>query len=179
MADHLIAGLHCADVLEDAPAFVLGALEASEMAAVREHLAGCPELHAEFAELGSVVPALFEVVDLVEPSAMLRDRIMTAAAADTQRTADMQFGADTERVGDTQRAFERTPVIERTPVTDTQRDGGRLPNLFRRPVWAAVGLAAALAIAALGAWNVQLQNQIDGLTAYRDGVVAVRGAVGG
>jgi hypothetical protein len=177
VADHLIAGLHCADVLEDAPAFVLGALEASEMAAIREHLAGCPELHAEFAELGAVAPALFETVDLVEPPASLKARIMAAAAADTQRAIERMPAADTQRdtQRDTQHALERTPIAEsqRDTQRDPQRSGGWFGNLIRRPVWAGVALAAAVAVAALGAWNVQLQEQVDGLTAYRNGVVAV------
>ena len=49
--------------------YVLGALEAADMASVREHLATCPESHAEFEELGGVVPYLLEMPDLelVEP----------------------------------------------------------------------------------------------------------------
>jgi anti-sigma factor RsiW len=172
VADHVIAGLRCADVLEDAPAFVLGALEASEMAAVRQHLAGCPELHAEFAELGSVVPALFETVDLIEPPASLKAWIMSAAA-DTQRAADTQLAADTQRTFERTPVIERTPAVERTRAIDTQREGGWLSNLFRQPVWAAVSAAAVLAIAVLGAWNLQISDQNRALTAYRDGVVAV------
>jgi len=37
----------------------------------------------------------------------------------------------------------------------------------------AVGLAAVLAVAALGSWNLQLRSQVDALSAYRDGVVQV------
>ena len=148
MADHLVGGLHCADVADLAASFVLGALEPGEADAVRRHLAGCPEAHAEFAELGSVVPALFETVDLVEPSAALRERILAAAAADTQRAIEIP------RLSDTQRA-------------------GAAGGLFRRPVWAAIGIAAALAVVVLGAWNLALRDEIAGLTAYRQGVAAV------
>src|SRR5258705_276995 len=57
-----------------------------EEAAVREHLATCTQPHTEFAELGGVVPYLIESADLelVEPPASLRDRIMAAAAADLE-----------------------------------------------------------------------------------------------
>jgi anti-sigma-K factor RskA len=165
MADHLVAGLHCADAEDLAASFVLGALEPSEADAVRAHLAGCPEAHAEFAELGSVVPALFETVDVVQPRAGLRDRIL-AAAADTQVAATAAAPAaapqqpiEMPRLADTQRG-------------DTQRSGWA-PGLFRRPIWAAVAIAAALGVVALGAWNVQLRDQIDGLTTYRNGVAAV------
>ena len=60
------------------------------MASVREHLATCPESHAEFDELGGVVPYLLDdpSLELVEPPAALGDRIMAAAAADlAERTA--------------------------------------------------------------------------------------------
>ena len=163
MADHLVGGLHCADASDLAAAFVLGALEPAEAAAVRAHLAGCPEAHAEFAELGSVVPALLETVDVVEPPAALRARILAAAASDTQVASAA--------------APARTPAMpkrarEIPPLADTQR-GSWPPSLFRRPVWAAVAMAAAVAALALGAWNLQLRSEIDGLSGYRNGVATV------
>jgi hypothetical protein len=159
VAEHTFAGLTCTQVADLAPAFVLGALEAAESDSVRRHLAACPETHPEMAELHSVVPALFEVVEPVAPSAGLKDRILAAAAADTQRGA--------------------TPAAE--PARDVQRptvDEERTPkpgwtSVFRRPVWAAVSLAAAVAVVAMGVWNVQLQNEISGLAAYREGVEEV------
>lgn len=166
MADHLVGGLHCEDVEDLAASFVLGALEPGESDAVRAHLASCPEAHAEVAELGSVVPALFESVDLVAPPAALRERIMAAAAADTQRATDTQLRADTQRATDTQR------VISIPRLTDTQRSSAGSPA-FRRPLWTAIGLAAALALVALGAWNLQLRGQVDQLAAYRNAVAAV------
>jgi hypothetical protein len=166
MADHLVGGLHCVDVEDVAASFVLGALEAAEMAAVRAHLAGCPEAHPEFAELGSVVPALFETVELVEPPATLRGRIMAAAAADTQRAGETRLAPAPQAAPSTR------PPTPRPSAVDRPR-GSAWGNLFRRPVWAAVSLAAALGLLALGAWNLQLRDQINGLTAYRNGVVAV------
>ena len=162
MAEHTFAGLTCAEVADLAPAFVLGALEAAEPDAVRRHLADCPEAHAEMAELHSVVPALFEAVDLVAPPAGLKDRILAAAAADTQRAVETRPLA-----ADQARDARRPSVVE-----------DRLPapawsGLFRRPVWAAVSLAAALAVVALGVWNVQLGAENRALVAYRNGVVAV------
>ncbi|MBA2719713.1 MAG: hypothetical protein H0U52_10805, partial [Chloroflexi bacterium] len=69
-----------------AAGYVLVALEPGEEAAVRDHLATCSEPHPEFDELGGTVPALLEFelegLQLVEPPAALRDRIMAAAAAD-------------------------------------------------------------------------------------------------
>jgi hypothetical protein len=74
--------LTCDEVRELAGAFVLGALEPAEDAAVRAHLATCDQAHAEIAELGGVLPVLAESVPVVEPSAALKGRIMAAAAAD-------------------------------------------------------------------------------------------------
>ncbi len=164
MAEHTFAGLTCSEVADLAPAFVLGALEAAESDAVRRHLAACPEEHPEMAELHSIVPALFAAAEPVAPPAGLRDRILAAAAAETARGADREDARRAQPVEPTRDAQRRRPVADRP---------SGWAGLFRRPVWAAVGLAAALAVVALGAWNVQLQNEIAGLTAYRDGVVAV------
>ena len=71
-----------------AGAFVLGALEPADEAAVRAHLPTCDDAHAEIAELGGVLPALAVSVPQVEPPAGLKARIMAAAAADLEeRTA--------------------------------------------------------------------------------------------
>src|SRR3954470_16506339 len=74
----------CDQARDLAAGYVLGALERSEEAAVRAHLATCDQPHPEFVALGGVVPTFLEVdeVDLVAPPAGLRDRIMAAAAAD-------------------------------------------------------------------------------------------------
>lgn len=161
MAEHTFAGLTCAEVADLAPAFVLGALEAAASDTVRRHLAECPEAHAEMAELHSVVPALFEVVEPVAPPAGLKDRILAAAAADTQRVTDA------------------SRVAAAPPASDVQRPrvvGDRAPgwtSIFRRPVWAAVSLAAVLAVVALGAWNLDLQDRNRALAAYQQGVEQV------
>lgn len=161
MAEHTFAGLTCAEVADLAPAFVLGALEAAASDTVRRHLAECPEAHAEMAELHSVLPALFEVVEPVAPPAGLKDRILAAAAADTQRVTDA------------------SRVAAAPPASDVQRPrvvGDRAPgwtSIFRRPVWAAVSLAAVLAVVALGAWNLDLQDRNRALAAYQQGVEQV------
>lgn len=172
MAEHTFAGLTCAEVADLAPAFVLGALEVTESDSVRRHLAACPEAHPEMAELHSVVPALFETVELVAPPAGLKERILAAAAA--QRASDAQPAS----------AAAPTPSRGPAPIDDRRPAGAeRQPapiSIFRRPIWAAVSLAAVLGVVALGAWNVQLQNQynqlrndVAALAAYRDGVVEV------
>lgn len=167
MADHLVGGLHCADVEDFAASFVLGALEPAEADAVRRHLADCPEAHAEVAELGSVLPALFDTVEIVEPPAALRERIL-AAAAGTQRAAAAPRPVGTPSVIEIPRAGDAIPRAGDAQGSTAWRSGG-----FGRPVWAAVALAAALAVVALGAWNLQLRDQLAGLTAYQNGVAAV------
>jgi anti-sigma factor RsiW len=77
--------LTCDEVRELAAAYVLDALEADEAAAVRSHLAAHPDGHPEIAELGAVIPALAEIVPIVEPPDSLKGRIMAAAAADRPR----------------------------------------------------------------------------------------------
>ncbi|HEX5589656.1 MAG TPA: zf-HC2 domain-containing protein, partial [Candidatus Limnocylindrales bacterium] len=59
--------MSCDDVRDLAAGFVLGALTPDEAAAVRAHLATCPEAHEEIAELGGVVPYLAESLEPVEP----------------------------------------------------------------------------------------------------------------
>jgi anti-sigma-K factor RskA len=159
MAEHTFAGLTCSDVAELAPAFVLGALNAGESDAVRRHLADCPELHAEMAELHSVVPALFEAVEAVSPPAYLKARILAAASADLE----------TRRAAEAKAA----PALRPAVAAPTTRRGWDLGAIFRRPVWAVVAAAAVVAAVALGAWNAQLRDQVAGLEAYRAGVVAI------
>ena len=157
MAEGAFVGLTCADVLELSGSFVLGALTPEEMDAVRAHLAGCPEAHAEVAELGSVVPALFESVEPVPPPPGLKARILAAAAAEQPAMTPDQPARSPE------------PVQSAAP----ERRGFDIGALFRRPIWAGIAVAAVVAAVALGALSVQLSTQVESLSAYRDGVVEV------
>lgn len=133
----------CDAVRDLAAGFVLGALEPDEERAVREHLATCRKPHDEFAELGGVVPYLAETVELVEPPAALKDRVLAAARADLET---------------------RRPPIARAPASVARFPaGGR---------WL-VRIAAALLIVALGGWNVLLVGQVQEARDYERGVAAV------
>jgi hypothetical protein len=139
-------------VLDLAAGFVLGALEPEEEQAVRDHLASCDLSHDELTELGGVVPYLAESVDQVEPPASLKGRIMAAAAADlaARRAA--------------------APAAERPPSEPpTDRQVVSFPDAKERDVRRrrtyVIGfmlrIAAVLVIAALGAWNLRLQQDLN------------------
>src|SRR6187549_475082 len=161
MPEPLPGGLACSEVSELAPAFVLGALSADEMIAVRRHLAECENAHAEFAELGSLTPALLESVPVVEPPAGLGDRIMTTAR-------NQQAEAEAKIL-----PLRRPEPAVKLASTRRLR--------WSRLGWAALGAAAVLVIVVLGANYVQQRNQIEQLTAYREAVAGVidRAAAGG
>ena len=74
--------IRCERVRELAPGFVLGALDAADMAAVHEHLIGCRDPHPELRELGGVLPYLATSLEPVEPPARLRAAVIAAAQAD-------------------------------------------------------------------------------------------------
>jgi anti-sigma factor RsiW len=159
------------EAIELAAAYVLGALEPSEEAAVRDHLATCELEHPEFAELGGVVPALLEDVELVEPPAGLRDRIMAAAAADlAERT---RTAPAAERTSPSPSADRTQPIA--FPSAD-QREL-RLRARIRAFDWA-VRIAAVVAIVVAGAWGLGLQSQLDAARQYNQQVAAVIKAAG-
>jgi anti-sigma-K factor RskA len=152
-----VVELTCDEVREMAGAFVLGALEPDDLAAVRAHLATCDDPHEEIAELGGVLPALAVSVPLVEPPDGLKGRIMAAAAADLEeRTAAQAPAAPTPVPIPFPSASERTARRTRTSTG----------------TWI-LRIAAVLAIVALGGWNLLLQNQLNASQAYERSVAAV------
>jgi len=155
------------EILELAAAYVLGALEPAEEQAVREHLATCDLPHPEFEELGSVVPVLAEALEPVEPSASLRERIMTAAARDLE--ARPATGAPAPSAGTSAATYAPAPAYP--PAAPASRDRRR-GRFWVRPAWALTA-AAAVAIAVLGVWNVRLQGDLAAAQAYRDDVEQV------
>jgi hypothetical protein len=161
----------CSAVGDLAAAFVLDILDPAEADAVRRHLAECPEPHAEFAELGSVVPALFEMVEPAAPPQGLKERILATAGADL--AADRHAVSPAPRAASAPATAAAAPASRPAPVTQTPRGGWDFVAVFRRPVWAAVAAAAVVIAVALGAWNVQLRNDLAGLEAYRAQVVKV------
>lgn len=156
--------LSCDDVRELAASFVLGALEEDDADAVRAHLASCADPHAEFAELGSVLEVLAESVPVVEPPAALKGRIMAAAAADlaVHGRAPAPSAAPVQRPID----FPAAPEHRQRAVSRA----GTGSWLLR--------IAAVLAIALLGGWNVLLQGQLSAARTYEQNVAAVLDVAG-
>ena len=158
------------EALDLAASFVLGALRDDEMAAVRAHLASCPESHDEFVELAGVVPVLQAAVQPVAPPPALKDRIMAAAAADLEARRE-----ETQRAAAAQQAPAAPAPSGGVPAPE---GGPSRPSLFPRDrrqfglSWA-LGIAAVLAIALLGAWNLSLQTQLTNAQAYERQVASV------
>jgi hypothetical protein len=179
-----------------AAAYVLSALEPAEEAAVREHLQTCAESHDEFAELGGVVPYLVELpgLELVEPPASLRDRIMAAAAADlAERTATASPGSaeSTPPLAEARAASAAPPVAAPPRVAASPGPTLPFPSAAERtersersarrrasPLAWAARIAAVVAIVILGGWNLVLQGQLSDARAYDRAVAAVIDAAG-
>src|SRR4051794_27633128 len=170
------------DAIELAAAYALGALDRTDEAAVRDHLASCGLPHPEFEVFSGVVPSLGAMDDLeiVEPPAALGDRIMAAAAADlaaNPRTAS----AEATQGG-------RAPNAPR-PAPDA-RSGAPLafPSAADRAIRAeptrtsrfdwALRIAAVLAIVAVGVWGLNLQSQLDASRRFDQAVASVIQAAG-
>jgi anti-sigma-K factor RskA len=135
-------------VLDLAAGFVLGALDPEEDQAVREHLASCELSHDEIAALGGVLPYLAESVDQVEPPASLKARIMAAAADDLEARRGAQ--SEVEPEGGDRRVMS-------FPTAEEREVRRRRTNVIG---WA-LRIAAVLVIAALGAWNLRLQQDLN------------------
>ena len=185
-----MSALSCDEVRDLAPGFVLGALEPVAMHDVRDHLATCPEPHPEMDELGGVVSYLAESVEPVEPPAELGGRIRAAIEAEVragQRTdaaADRlisSLGAGSEAVPAAVAASVTAPappaplnpvasaapsvapVAASTAPIDLSSERVRR----RSPLRWIVAIAAVVLIAALGAWNVGLNQQLSAAQAQQ------------
>jgi hypothetical protein len=142
-----------------AAGYVLSALEPAEEAAVRDHLATCSLPHPEFEEFGGVAAVLIEDVELVEPPAALRDRIMDAARADLA-ARDVRPQSLTAPPAAPQTAFPSAAEREARRARTSRLD------------WA-LRIAAVIAIVAVGAWGLGLQRQLDAARQFDQAVAAV------
>ena len=134
-------------------AFALGAVDAEEAATVRAHLATCAECQAEMAELWLAADSLPGMIEPMEPSPALRDRIAAAVMAEAAAPLPAPPAPSAAR------APEPLPAITHAlPV----------PELVRRPAsfwsratpWAAAAAILLLLSAGLLVWNLRLREQI-------------------
>lgn len=193
MRDPIVFDPTCDEVRDLAAPFVLGALDADEADAVRGHLASCAEPHLEFAELASVVPVLAASVDVFEPPASLKERLMAAAAADLEArrrvTSARQLVSPVAAAPVVAAPGAAAPVVpDVAPLAGPTPIGARPAT---RPVvvmprrssgtsfggWA-MRIAAVLAIAVLGGWNLLLQGQLQTARSYEENVAAVLDVAG-
>jgi anti-sigma-K factor RskA len=150
-----------------AGAYVLGALEPADEAAVRAHLPTCDDAHAEIDELGGVLPVLTESVPVVEPPDAdgLKARILAAAAAEQATRGAAPTAAPTDVP-----ARPAAPA-EPTPFPTAEDRATRRKRVSRRG-WI-LRIAAVLAVLALGGWNLLLQNELNAAIAYQQSVSTV------
>jgi len=144
------------EAVELAGLCVLDALDATELHQVRVHLAHCSRGHPEFDEIGAVVPALGQLFQPVDAPTHLRGAVMNAIAAEAAASAGQP---------------ERASAAPRNTAPAVAAPGWRMPAA--RPTWLSWGViaVAALVVAVLGAWNINLQLRTNELT-QRSEVIA-------
>jgi len=161
------------DVVSDlAAGFVLDALTPDEERLVREHLSECAEPHHEFAELAEVVPYLAESVEMVQPPASLKTRVIAAAAADLEtRQLRSATPEHLQPAAHSTAARVDTPTPGSvTPFPSAEEREAR--SARRRPLRWLAGLAAVIAIVALGGWNLALQRDLGAARDSQRGLAA-------
>lgn len=156
--------LTCETVRDLAPLFVSGALAPDEMAAVREHLAGCADAHVELLELGEAATALLETVEPVMPPVGLKGRLLAAAQADLDEGRHPATQAVLP-VAAVAPVVPPAPAILPAPISLDRERARRRPRL----AWLAAAAALIVAIG-LGGLNLGLQRDLSAERAYRDGV---------
>jgi anti-sigma-K factor RskA len=172
--------LTCDEVRDLAAAYVLGALDRADESAVRAHLAGHEDAHPEIGELGSVIPAFAEVIPVVEPPEGLKARIMAAAAADLAARGGAVEASTTPTTVTTAApatptAPAATPKAPAAPIafpTAEERAARSERTRTTTGGWL-LRIAAVLAIALLGGWNLLLQNDLGAARRYEQNVASV------
>jgi anti-sigma factor RsiW len=155
------------EAVELAAPYVLGALEPGDEAAIREHLQTCPESHAEFEELGSVVPALAEAFEPVEPPAALKSRILAAAAAERTGPAPVVSAPVVAAPVAMTPVTTPAPAPAEAPIPIDSRRRGPSPVS-----WFLVA-AAGIAVVALVAVNLLTLGRLNASEQYARDVAAV------
>lgn len=133
----------CRDVDELAGALALGAVDADEARAAREHLEACPEPHLELRSLLGADAVLAAGLDPIQPGAALRQRLMDSVASLPR--------------GEVAAAPSAAPAALPEPVRGQRRGWlDWLSPQVARPL----ALAAVVAFIAVGVWGVSLAGQL-------------------
>jgi anti-sigma-K factor RskA len=127
----------CQGVDELAGALAIGAVDADEARAAREHLASCPEPHAELRSLLGAEAVLAAGLEPINPSAGLRDRLMSSVGELPRRQVAAPAPSQSER-----------------PARRGWLDW--LSPQVARPL----AVAAVAAFVAVGVWGVTLNGQL-------------------
>ena len=164
--------LRCAEIDALLAAFAANALSPAERLEVLEHLAGCREHDAELSLFREVLAALPAGLDDARPPERLRSELLAAfdresgersSRASQDRSPLVLRQAQDERRGRAQ--DERKGAQDERDLAETSSAAGeRRPWTRRLPAGFGYGLAAALAVIALGlgAWNLSLQDDDEG-----------------
>lgn len=174
--------MDCDTVRDLAPLFVLGALEPAEEAAVREHLATCPDAHAEVLDLAEPAASLLLLPEAVEPPPALKARLLAAAEADLREgrhpstsvaTAATVAEAPTAHAapapeGAAAPAPAPEPAAPQAPAGPISLELARQRRRFRLASLAAA--AAVLVAVALGGYALTLRGELADQEAYRQAV---------
>lgn len=131
----------CRDVDELAGALALGAVDADEARAAREHLQTCTEPHTELRSFLGSDAVLAAGLEPIQPSAGLRVRLMDSIAAAPRTVPE--------------------PAVREQPREEPREQPRRgwfdwLSPRVARPL----ALAAVVAAVAFGAWGVSLAGQL-------------------
>src|SRR5262245_25679144 len=148
----------CAEIDELAGAIALNAVPDEEWAAVQEHLRTCTVGHPQIEQLARVAELLLVAAPPMEPSAGLRDRILSAARADVDATEG--GGPAPASPAPPATAVPSPPAADvesRGTVTPLRRAGR---SWWQQPGWYAAAAALVLAVG-LAAWNVSLRRDLD------------------
>lgn len=155
----------CDEVRDLAPLFAVDALDADEMQAVREHLAGCPDAHDELLAFGEASSALLATVEPVAPPPALKARLLAAAAADLESGAHPASRA----IGSPAPVAPAPLPVPEAPVSAPVDLAAERARRRSRLGWL-VAVAAVIGVIALGAWNVTLRQDLGAAQAYQQGV---------
>lgn len=144
----------CEELEDLAGALALDAALPDELAAAREHLGTCPRAHDAVRELTATATTLALAADPVDPPARLRERILAAARADLAAAAATHPAADRPALA----AVARRDAAPSLPANVTPMR----PSVWSRalPGWVAAA-AVLVAAAGLGAWNLQLRQDVN------------------